>query len=139
VILDWARDPATCTRVALMPSRGCAPAVLDSAIGLCQAAGAEVSVLADVAGGIVARTIAMLVNEAVDVVARKEASAADVDVAMRLGLGHPSGPLEWGDRLQAWRIAAVLAHLHEETPTGRYRASPRLREAVAGGEKLRDL
>jgi 3-hydroxybutyryl-CoA dehydrogenase len=139
VILDWARDPATCTRVALMPSRGCAPAVLESAIGLCQAAGAEVSVLADVAGGIVARTIAMLVNEAVDVVARKEASAADVDVAMRLGLGHPSGPLEWGDRLQAWRIAAVLAHLHEETPTGRYRASPRLKEAVAGGEKLRDL
>jgi 3-hydroxybutyryl-CoA dehydrogenase len=139
VMLDWARDPATCTRVSLMPSRGCAPAVLENAIGLCQAAGAEVSVMADVAGGIVARTIAMLVNEAVDVVARTEASAADVDVAIRLGLGHPTGPLEWGDRLQPWRIAAVLAHLHEETPTGRYRISPRLEEAVAGGEKLRDL
>jgi 3-hydroxybutyryl-CoA dehydrogenase len=139
VMLDWARDPATCTRVALMPSRGCAPSVLENAIGLCQAAGAEVSVLADAAGGIVARTIAMLVNEAVDVVARGEASAADVDVAIRLGLGHPAGPLEWGDRLQAWRIAAVLAHLHEETPTGRYRVSPRLEEAVAGREKLRDL
>ena len=139
VVLDWARDPATCTRVALMPSRGCARQVLDTAIGLCQAAGVEVSVLADVAGGIVARTMAMLANEAVEVIARGEASAADVDLAMRLGAGHPSGPLEWGDRVGARRIAAVLRELHAETPTGRYRTSPLLDEAVVGEESLRGL
>jgi len=139
VLLDWAHDPRTCARVALMPSRDCRPDVLAAAVGLCQAAGAAVSLVADVAGGIVARTVSMLVNEAVDLVARGDAAANDVDIAMLLGTGYPSGPLEWGDRVESWRIASVLAELHEETPTGRYRLSPRLDEAVAGEEKLRDL
>jgi 3-hydroxybutyryl-CoA dehydrogenase len=139
VLLDWAHDPATCTRVALMVPRGVDSDALDAAIGLCQAAGVDVSVIGDVAGGVVARTVAMLVNEAVDLVARGEATATDVDVAMLLGAGHPSGPLEWGDRAGAMRIAAVLGELDEETPTGRYRLSPRLDEAIVAEENLRDL
>ncbi len=139
VLLDWAHDPATCTRVALMAPRDIEVEVLDAAIGLCQAAGAEVSVIGDVAGGIVARTVSMLVNEAVDLVARGEASATDVDVAMLLGTGYPSGPLEWGDRLGGIRVAAVLGELGDETPTGRYRVSPRLDEAIVTEENLRDL
>jgi 3-hydroxybutyryl-CoA dehydrogenase len=139
VLLDWAHDPATCTRVALLAPRDLDPDVLDAAVGLCQAAGVEVSVLGDVAGGVVARTVAMLVDEAVDLVARGEASATDVDVAMLLGAGYPSGPLEWGDRVGALRIASVLGELHDEVPTGRYRMSPRLDEAIAAEENLRDL
>jgi 3-hydroxybutyryl-CoA dehydrogenase len=113
--------------------------VLDEAIGLCQAAGVAVSVVGDIAGGIVARSVAMLVDEAVDLVARGEATATDVDVAMILGAGYPSGPLEWGDRLGALRVASVLSELHDETPTGRYRMSPRLDEAISAEENLRDL
>jgi 3-hydroxybutyryl-CoA dehydrogenase len=139
VLLDWAHDPATCTRVALMAPRNVDHTVLDAAIGVCQAAGVDVSVIGDVAGGIVARTVAMLVNEAVDLVARGEASATDVDVAMLLGTGYPSGPLEWGDRVSALRVASVLGELDEETPTGRYRISPRLDEAIVAEENLRDL
>lgn len=139
ILLDWAHDPATCTRVALMAPRDVDPDALDAAIGLCQAAGVAVSVIGDAAGGVVARTVAMLVNEAVDLVARGEASATDVDVAMLLGTGYPSGPLEWGDRVGAIRVAAVLSELDEETPTGRYRLSPRLDEAIVAEENLRDL
>jgi 3-hydroxybutyryl-CoA dehydrogenase len=139
VLLDWAHDPATCTRVALLAPRDLDPGVLDAAVGLCQAAGVEVSVLGDVAGGVVARTVAMLVDEAVDLVARGEATATDVDVAMLLGAGYPSGPLEWGDRVGALRIASVLGELNDEVPTGRYRMSPRLDEAIAAEENLRDL
>jgi 3-hydroxybutyryl-CoA dehydrogenase len=139
VLLDWAHDPATCSRVALLAPRDLDPEVLDAAVGFCQAAGVEVSVLGDVAGGVVARTVAMLVDEAVDLVARGEATATDVDVAMLLGAGYPSGPLEWGDRVGALRIASVLGELHDEVPTGRYRMSPRLDEAIAAEENLRDL
>jgi len=139
VLLDWAHDPAMCTRVALLAPRDADPVVLDAAVGLCQAAGVEVSVLGDVAGGVVARTVAMLVDEAVDLVARGEATATDVDVAMLLGAGYPSGPLEWGDRVGALRVASVLGELHDEVPTGRYRMSPRLDEAIAAEENLRDL
>ncbi len=139
VLLDWAHDPATCTRVAIMAPRGIAVEVLDEAAGLCQAAGVAVSVVGDVAGGVVARTVSMLVNEAVDLVARGEASATDVDVAMLLGAGHPSGPLEWGDRIGAIRVASVLAELGAESPDGRYRLSSRLDEAITAEENLRDL
>ena len=139
ILLDWAHDPATCRRVALMAPRDVDPAVLDAAVGFCQAAGVEVSVIGDVAGGIVARTVSMLVNEAVDLVARGEASATDVDVAMLLGTAYPSGPLEWGDRLGAVRVASVLGELHDDMPTGRYRVAPRLDEAVMAEENLRDL
>jgi 3-hydroxybutyryl-CoA dehydrogenase len=139
ILLDWAHDPATCQRVALMAPRDVDPVALDAAVGFCQAAGVDVSVIGDVAGGIVARTVAMLVNEAVDLVARGEATATDVDVAMLLGTAYPSGPLEWGDRLGAVRVASVLGELHDDTPTGRYRVAPRLDEAVMAEENLRDL
>src|SRR5690606_19058232 len=42
----------------------------------------------------VARTIAMLVNEGVDLVHRGAASAEDVDTAMKLGTNYPKGPHE---------------------------------------------
>ena len=73
----------------------------------------------------VARTLAMLVNEAVDLVARGEASAEDVDTAMRLGTNYPRGPLEWGAEIGLDVVAAQLAELDAAFPGGRYRPSPR--------------
>ena len=61
----------------------------------------------------------LLLGEAADVVGRKVASAADVDTAMRLGVGYPVGPLEWGDRIGACRIVAMLdalARTYEDGP-----------------------
>jgi len=139
ILLDWAHDPATCTRVALSPSPDTPEESLYAAVGLCQAAGAAVSLLADSPGGVVARTVAMLVNEAVELVTRGEASAEDVDVAMLLGTGYPSGPLEWGDRLGALTVATVLDRLHDAFPTGRYRAAAALARSVRAGVNLRDL
>ena len=139
VALDWAHDPRTCTRVALAPSTDTPEESLHAAVGLCQAAGVAVSVVRDSPGGIVARTVGMLVNEAVELVARGEATAEDVDVAMLLGTGYPSGPLEWGDRLGALTVATLLDRLHDVFPTGRYRASLQLARSARGGVNLRDL
>lgn len=72
------------------------------------------------------RTIAMLVNEAVDLVARREASADDVDTAMRLGVNYPKGPIEWGRQLGFDVVADQLAALDRAFPGGRYRPSPAL-------------
>jgi 3-hydroxybutyryl-CoA dehydrogenase len=123
VHLDWAHDPATCTRVALSPSPDVDATALAEAVGFCQAAGVAVSVVGASAGGVVARTVAMLVNEAVDLVARREAAPDDVDTAMKLGTGYPSGPIEWHRRLPLG-VGEVLAELHVRCPTGRYRLSP---------------
>lgn len=139
VLLDWAHDPADCTRVALSASARCSLETLHAAVGLCQAAGVDVTVLRDSPGGIVARTVSMLINEAVELVCRGEADAEDVDVAMLLGTGYPSGPLQWGDRLGPVTVREVIEDLHDWIPSGRYRASPRLTDADSSGVKLRDL
>jgi 3-hydroxybutyryl-CoA dehydrogenase len=73
-----------------------------------------------------ARTLAMLVNEAVDLVARGEASADDVDTAMRLGTRYPKGPIAWGREIGFEVVARQLAELDEAFPGGRYRPSPAL-------------
>jgi len=74
----------------------------------------------------VGRTIAMLVNEAVDLVARGEASAEDVDTAMELGTNYPKGPIAWGAEIGFDVIAEQLRHLDAAFPGGRYRPSPAL-------------
>jgi len=72
------------------------------------------------------RTVAMLVNEAVDLVARGEASAQDVDLAMELGTNYPRGPVAWGTEIGFDVIAAQLRQLDAAFPGGRYRGSPAL-------------
>ncbi|GAA1173394.1 hypothetical protein GCM10009584_13100 [Ornithinimicrobium humiphilum] len=74
----------------------------------------------------VARTIAMLVNEGVDLVARGEATAEDVDTAMKLGTNYPKGPFEWLAEIGADTVRAQLAELDAAFPGGRYRASEAL-------------
>ena len=137
-VLDLAIDPASATRFAVAPSDGCPPDRLAAVVGLLQATGAEVSVLDDFPGLLVARTAAMLVNEAADVVGRKVASAADVDTAMRLGVNFPLGPLEWGDRIGPARIVFLLDALSNVYRDGRYRACMSLRRAAASGSSLVD-
>jgi 3-hydroxybutyryl-CoA dehydrogenase len=139
ILLDWAHDPRTCTRVALTPSPDAPEESVMAAVGLCQAAGVDVSLVGDSPGGIVARTVSMLVNEAVELVGRREATAEDVDVAMLLGTGYPSGPLEWGDRVGASTVETVLQRLNDAFPTGRYRASLQLARSARAGVNLRDL
>jgi 3-hydroxybutyryl-CoA dehydrogenase len=77
----------------------------------------------------VARTLAMLVNEAVDLVRRGEASPEDVDTAMTLGTNYPKGPIAWGQEIGYAVVADQLAALDRAHPGGRYRPSPALTEA----------
>jgi 3-hydroxybutyryl-CoA dehydrogenase len=138
VVLDWAADPETATRVSIAASPGARPETLAQAIGLLQAAGLAVSLVDDMPGLVVARTVSMLVNEAADVVHRGEASAADVDTAMRLGAGYPRGPLEWGDAIGPSCVVWVLRALGEAVPTGRYRVGRGLEIAAERGGPLHD-
>jgi 3-hydroxybutyryl-CoA dehydrogenase len=74
----------------------------------------------------VARTVAMLVNEAVDLVHRGEATPEDVDTAMVLGTSYPKGPIAWGLELGHERVRTILRELDDAYPGGRYRPSPGL-------------
>ncbi|MEU1276886.1 3-hydroxyacyl-CoA dehydrogenase [Streptomyces sp. NPDC005805] len=120
VFFDLALDYRTAGRVALSAAPDVPAETLAQAVGLFQALGKKVTVLGDVPGMIVARTVAMLGDLALDAVARRVATAEDVDTAMRLGVNYPLGPVEWNEKLGrdwAWEL---LANLHETVPTGRY-------------------
>jgi 3-hydroxybutyryl-CoA dehydrogenase len=61
------------------------------------------------------------------------ASAEEIDVAMRLGVNYPQGPLKWADQIGLDEILAVLEGLQRETGDDRYRATPLLKKLVAAG------
>lgn len=132
VTLDLARDFATAKRVALAKGDETSTAALADAVGLFRALGIEVSVIDDVPGMIVARTIAMLANEAADAVLQGVASAEGVDTAMKLGVNHPEGPLAAADRLGNTLMNAILVNMHSHTGDDRYRQSILLQRKVWG-------
>lgn len=131
---DLALDYRTATRMAIAPSTQVHADAVGHAVGLFQVMGKEVSVIRDVPGMVVARTVAMLVDLAADAVAKEVASAHDIDTAMRLGVNYPLGPLEWGERISAPYVRDVLDALHAWYPTGRYAPSPEVRRRAGAAE-----
>ncbi|MGW1373402.1 3-hydroxyacyl-CoA dehydrogenase [Streptomyces sp. NPDC002446] len=124
---DLALDYRSATRIALAASRACSEADLAEAVGLFQALGKQVSVIEDVPGMIVARTIAMVIDFAVDAAARGVATPEDIDTAMRLGVNYPGGPMEWVERLGAQWVWDLLDSMHHQNAGGRYVPSWALR------------
>ncbi|MFE4410258.1 3-hydroxyacyl-CoA dehydrogenase [Streptomyces sp. NPDC056821] len=123
VYFDLALDYRGATRIALSASRDTSPRTVAEATGLFQALGKKVSVIGDVPGMIVARTVARIVDLAHDAVAKGAATEEDIDTAMRLGVNYPLGPFEWSRRLGGSWACSVLDNLHECDPSGRYAPS----------------
>jgi 3-hydroxybutyryl-CoA dehydrogenase len=133
---DLALDYRAATRVAVAPAAGVHADAVAEATGLFQAMGKEVSVIRDVPGMVVARTVAMLVDFALDAVSREVASEHDVDTAMRLGVNYPLGPLAWGERISLPYVRDLLDGLHAWYPTGRYAPGPELRRRAAAARSV---
>ena len=85
---------------------------------------------------IVDRTVAMLVNEAVDAVLMRVATARDIDLAMTKGVNYPKGLIAWGEAIGMGTILGRLEALYGEYGEDRYRASPLLRRIVRDGRSL---
>ncbi len=92
-----------------------------------RAAGFHAQRVSDVPGLVVARTVAMLINEACDAVHQGVCSEAGADAAMKLGVNYPAGPFEWLARWHAGRIVQLLDALAATYRGERYRVSPALR------------
>jgi len=91
-------------------------------------AGWEPLVVGDSPGLVVARTVAMLINEGADAVQQGVCTPEGADLAMKLGVNHPAGPFEFLARWDALAVATLLGHLDAHYRGERYRVSPWLRE-----------
>jgi 3-hydroxybutyryl-CoA dehydrogenase len=83
--------------------------------------------VSDTPGLVVARTVAMLVNEAADAVLQGVCTPAGADAAMKLGVNYPAGPFEWLAGWGAPGIIRLLDALDTQYRGERYRVSPLLR------------
>ncbi|MER6534771.1 3-hydroxyacyl-CoA dehydrogenase [Streptomyces sp. 900105755] len=135
VYFDLALDYRRATRIALSAGHDTLPQTLGEAIGLFQALGKQVSVIGDVPGMIVARTVARIVDLAHDAVAKGVATEEDIDTAMRLGVNYPLGPFEWSRRLGRDFAYDLLDDLHLRDPSGRYAPSLALYRHAYATEK----
>ena len=125
-----------CRRRVLMGTPATDPALALAAQRLFSADGARTTLLRDSAGFVAQRIVAMVVAVACEIAQQRIATPADIDLAVRLGLGYPTGPLSMGDALGAATVSAVLDGMHASTADPRYRPSLWLRRRAQLGLSL---
>ncbi len=93
--------------------------------------GGMVSMIAESIGFVAQRVLAMVINLGCDIAQQNIATVDDINAAVRLGLGYPFGPIEWGDHLGREKILLILNRISTLTYDPRYRPSPWLQRRVA--------
>jgi 3-hydroxybutyryl-CoA dehydrogenase len=79
------------------------------------------------------RILSLIINEAARSLEEGVASAEEIDVAMRLGVNYPQGPLKWADQIGLDEVLAVLEGLQRETGEDRYRPATLMKKLVIAG------
>lgn len=123
-------------RLTMSVHPGLDPAAGRAAWGALAATGHPVTVVRDGPAPIAQRLLASIVNTACFIAGQRLATPADIDTAVRLGLGYPRGPLAWGDLVGGDVVLRILRGLSAATGDPRYRPSPWLVERVALGLPL---
>lgn len=130
-VFDWSvtgQAPAPGTALAFAVAAQAGPGFAEQAAGALTAAGWLPLQLADAPGLVVARSVAMLINEAADAVQQGVCSPEGADLAMKLGVNYPAGPFEWLARVGVQPVVALLDALDAHHRGERYRVSPWLRQ-----------
>lgn len=95
--------------------------------------GKEPVAVGDSPGFVANRVLMPMINEGVFALYEGVADAAAIDAVMRLGMGHPMGPLELADFIGLDICLSIMTVLHEGFGDPKYRPCPLLRQMVAAG------
>jgi 3-hydroxybutyryl-CoA dehydrogenase len=119
--------------VEVVKHDGADPAAVACAVALAERMGKTPITVADAPGFASSRLGLVLGLEAMRMVEQGVASAADIDTAMKLGYGHPMGPLELTDLVGLDVRCAIAEYLAEQVGE-HFRPPAILRDKVAAGE-----
>jgi 3-hydroxybutyryl-CoA dehydrogenase len=131
VVFDLALDAATQGRAAIAVGDAALAGAAGTAAGFFQTLGIAVSVVDDIPGLLVLRSVACLANEALDAAQAGIADETDIDLAMTKGMNYPIGPIAWAARIGFGRILRALENIHALTGDDRYRPCLSLRRRAA--------
>jgi len=118
--------------VEVIPAMDTVERTVEAAIEACTEAGKTAIKVKDVVGFAVNRVLHALVIEAIRLVEEGVATAEDIDLACKLGLGHPIGPFQLLDATQnslSLQVQGILYDAYGE----RFKPRPMLKQMVRAG------
>lgn len=118
--------------VEVIPAMDTADETVRAAVAACAEAGKTAIKVKDVVGFAVNRVLHALVIEAIRLVEEGVATPQDIDLACKLGLGHPIGPFQLLDATQNSLSLQVQGILHDAYGE-RFKPRPLLKQMVQAG------
>ncbi len=131
VCVDLSCD--TSKRLTIMTAPGAEERARDGVAAALIAGGRKVTAINDSPGFVAQRIAAMIANLGCYMAEVSLATPSDIDLAMKLGLNYPLGPLELAADLGAQRCVAILESLQAITGEDRYRPTMWLKRRAALG------
>lgn len=117
----------THSRITLMAAPGTDPELINAVAAALTAPARPVTLVKDSPGFVAQRIRGMIANLGCEMAQIGVASPAEIDLAMKLGLNYPAGPLEMADQMGLDDTLTVLQNLQSITGDDRYRPSQWLR------------
>ena len=106
------------------------PAAVERAQELARALGKTPVMVSDTSGYIVNRLLVPYLLDGISALESRVASADAIDMAMKLGCGHPMGPLALADAIGLDVVYAMAKTMHRELRDARYSPPALLRRLV---------
>lgn len=109
------------------------PAAVAAASEWCRATGKTVVTVGDSTGFVVNRLLVPYLLDAIRACEQGLASRDDIDAAMKLGCGHPMGPLMLGDYVGLDTTFSIAQIMFDEFREARFAPPPLLKRMVLAG------